>query len=83
MCSRWRGSIPLNGSSSSSTGGSWTRRPAILTRCRIPFEYVPIGRSAASVELDRRDRPGGRLGGVRRALEPGVEQHELAAGEER
>ena len=48
MCSRWRGSMPLNGSSSSRTVGSWTRAPASLARWRMPFEYVPIGRSAAS-----------------------------------
>ena len=49
MCSRWRGSMPLNGSSSSRTLGSWTSAPASLARWRMPFEYVPIGRSAASV----------------------------------
>ena len=38
MCSRWRGSIPLNGSSSSRIGGSWTSAAAIFVRCRIPFE---------------------------------------------
>ena len=49
MCSRWRGSIPLNGSSRSRIRGSWTSAPASLARWRIPLEYVPIGRSAASV----------------------------------
>ena len=49
MCSRWRGSMPLNGSSSSRTVGSWTSAAASLARWRMPFEYVPIGRWAASV----------------------------------
>ena len=49
MCSRWRGSMPLNGSSSSRIRGSWTSAPASLARWRMPLEYVPIGRSAASV----------------------------------
>ena len=48
-CSRWRGSMPLNGSSSSSTGGSWTSAVAILIRCFIPFEYVEMSRSWGSV----------------------------------
>ena len=48
MCSRWRGSIPLNGSSRSRIDGSWTSAAAILTRWRIPFEYVPTARSAAA-----------------------------------
>ncbi|MFZ0158245.1 MAG: hypothetical protein WAL50_04380 [Kineosporiaceae bacterium] len=37
-CSRWRGSMPLNGSSSRSTAGSWTSAVAILIRCFIPLE---------------------------------------------
>ena len=37
-CSRWRGSMPLNGSSSRSTSGSCTIAVAILIRCRIPLE---------------------------------------------
>ena len=49
MCSRCRGSMPLNGSSSSRIRGSWTSAPASLARWRMPLEYVPIGRSAASV----------------------------------
>ena len=46
---RCRGSMPLNGSSSSSTGGSCTSAEAILIRCRMPLEYVEISRSWASV----------------------------------
>ena len=38
MCSRCRGSMPLNGSSSSRIDGSWTSAAAILTRWRMPFE---------------------------------------------
>lgn len=49
MCSRWRGSMPLNGSSSSSTFGSCTSAAATLARWRMPLEYVWIGRSAAAV----------------------------------
>jgi hypothetical protein len=48
-CIRWRGSIPLNGSSSSSTAGSCTSDDAILIRCRMPLEYVEIERSCASL----------------------------------
>lgn len=44
---RWRGSMPLKGSSSSSSDGSWTRADAILTRWRMPLEYVEILRSCA------------------------------------
>ena len=38
MCSRWRGSMPLNGSSSSRMRGSWTSAAASLARWRMPFE---------------------------------------------
>src|SRR5215467_2029428 len=38
ISSRCLGSIPLNGSSSSSTRGSCTNAAATLIRCRIPFE---------------------------------------------
>jgi len=38
MAMRWRGSMPLNGSSRRSTWGSWTSEPATLTRCRMPLE---------------------------------------------
>lgn len=46
-CIRWRGSIPLNGSSRSSTEGSWTSAEAIFTRWRMPLLYVEILRSCA------------------------------------
>ena len=46
---RWRGSMPLKGSSSSSTAGSCTSAEAILIRCRMPLEYVEMVRSCASV----------------------------------
>ncbi len=48
MCSRCRGSIPLNGSSSSSTVGSWTSAAATRARWRMPLEYVPCLRCQAS-----------------------------------
>ena len=38
MCSRCRGSMPLNGSSSSSSSGSCTSAAATLIRCRMPLE---------------------------------------------
>ena len=38
MWSRWRGSRPVSGSSSTSTCGSWTSAWATLTRWRMPFE---------------------------------------------
>ena len=41
--------MPLNGSSSSSTGGSWTSAEAILIRCFMPLEYVAMARPATSV----------------------------------
>lgn len=44
---RWRGSMPLNGSSSRSSDGWWTRADAIFTRWRMPLEYVAIFRSWA------------------------------------
>ena len=47
MCIRWRGSMPLNGSSSSSTSGSCTSAAATRVRCRMPLEYVSIRRSCA------------------------------------
>ena len=49
MCIRCRGSMPLNGSSSSSTCGSCTSAAATRVRCRMPLEYVSIRRSCASV----------------------------------
>ena len=49
MCIRWRGSMPLNGSSSSSTCGSCTSAAATRVRCRMPLENVSIRRSCASV----------------------------------
>lgn len=39
--------MPLNGSSRSSTDGSWTRADAIFTRWRMPLLYVEILRSWA------------------------------------
>ncbi len=38
MCSRWRGSMPLNGSSSTRISGSCTSAAATLMRCRMPLE---------------------------------------------
>ena len=82
MCSRWRGSIPLNGSSSSSTCGSCTSAAATRVRCRMPLEYVPIRRSCASViSTSSIARPGGgRRVGQLVQLRAG--QHELVRGEE-
>ena len=45
----WIGSVPLSGSSRSSTSGSCTSAAATLARCRMPFEKVDSRRSAASV----------------------------------
>ena len=61
MCSRCRGSAPLNGSSSSSTSGSWTSAAAILMRCFIPFEYPPVDRCAASSRSTSTNRAARRL----------------------
>ena len=83
MCSRWRGSMPLNGSSSSSTAGSWTSAPASLARWRMPLEYVPMARSRGILQLDRGDGPRRRRLRIRHALQSGVEQHELPAREVR
>ena len=49
ICSRCRGSMPLNGSSRTSTCGSCTSAAATRVRCRIPLEYVSMRRSCASV----------------------------------
>src|SRR5215208_2462316 len=63
MWIRCRGSMPLKGSSRSKIDGSWTSAAAILARCRIPLEYVPIGRSAApsssTVAIARAAAPSG------------------------
>ena len=74
MCSRWRGSMPLNGSSSSRIGGSWTRAPASLARWRMPLEYVPMGRSGGLGQVDRGDRPVGGRVRIGQALQPRVER---------
>ena len=74
--------MPLNGSSSSSTDGSCTSAEAILTRCRMPLEYVEIFRSCAYVHLDRGDRACGGRARVGQPVQLGVGQHELPAGEE-
>ena len=83
MCSRWRGSMPLNGSSSSRIGGSWTSAPASLARWRMPFEYVPIGRSAASVRSTVAIARAAAASGSGDALEARVEPHELEPGQVR
>ena len=83
MCSRWRGSMPLNGSSSSSTLGSWTRAPASFARWRMPFEYVPVGRCAASTRSTVSIARCAAAPRVRDALELRVEQRELVAGQVR
>ena len=56
---RCRGSIPLKGSSSSSTDGSWTNAEAILTRCRMPFG---VRRVRAVLGVGHLDQRGGSLG---------------------
>ena len=48
MSSRWDGSSPLVGSSSSSSSGSWTMAWASLTRWRWPVLMVPTGRNRSS-----------------------------------
>ena len=65
-CTRCRGSMPLKGSSSSSTVGSWTSEAATLIRCRIPLEYVRDGRSARRSSRPCRSTPRGRAGLARR-----------------
>ena len=47
-CSRWRGSSPLSGSSSTRTSGSWTRALATFTRWRLPFESARTGRRSVA-----------------------------------
>ena len=82
MWSRWRGSIPLKGSSSSRMVGSWTSAPASFARWRIPFEYVEIGRPAASVSSTvsiARVAAATRIG---QALETGVEDGEVETRQE-
>ena len=81
MCSRWRGSIPLNGSSSSRMRGSWTSAAASLARWRMPLEYVRIGRSAASVSSTVAIARSAARGRVGDALQVGVEERELATGQ--
>ena len=93
MCSRWRGSRPLNGSSSSRTGGSWTSAAASSPAASCPSSTSPSARAAASVELDGADgaawrpRPGPPArGGARRVptnAAPGeVAGHRLALRDE-
>ena len=60
MCIRWRGSMPLNGSSSSSTCGSCTSAAATRVRCRMPLEYVldpPVLRVGHLDQVERPARP--------------------------
>ena len=45
------GSMPLNGSSNISTGGSPSSAAAIPSRCRMPREYPP------ALRLDAEPRP--------------------------
>ncbi len=45
---RWTGSAPLSGSSSTSTSGLVTRAAATLARWRMPLEKPPTLRSATS-----------------------------------
>ena len=81
MSIRWRGSSPVSGSSSTSTGGSCTSACATLTRCRMPLEYVGSRRvsdGSRSNRLQCRDRRGA---GIRKPLQPGREDDELARGQ--
>ena len=78
---RWRGSMPLNGSSSSSTDGWCTSDDAILIRCRMPLEYVEIDAVLRVGHLHQRDRRLGGRAGVGQPVQLGVGDHELAAGE--
>ena len=64
--------MPLNGSSSSSTAGSWTSAEAILIRCRMPLEYVEIVAVLRVGHLDLRDRPLGRGPGVGEPVQLGM-----------
>ena len=70
---RWTGSAPLSGSSSTSTGGSVTRAAATLARWRIPLLNPPRRRSAAGImstsSSARSAAPGvaARRGGRRRS----------------
>ena len=84
MCSRWRGSIPLNGSSRSRIGGSWTSAAGDLH----PLAHALRIRPDRPVGGGRRGRPSrspvrGRGRRIRQALEPRGELDELAAGQER
>ena len=83
MCSRWRGSMPLNGSSSSRIGGSWTRAAGDL---RPLSHALRIGRrsarSAASVRSTVRDARAAAAVGIGKPLETRGERDELAAGQE-
>ena len=80
---RWRGSMPLNGSSSSSTCGSCTSAPATLARCRMPLEYVPIGRFSASSRSTARIAARAAASAVRQPWRLRVEADVLEARQER
>ena len=79
-CMRWRGSMPLKGSSSSSSDGSWTSADAIFTRWRMPLEYVEILRSCAYSISTVASARWAAL--APQAVQLGVGDDEFAAGEE-
>ena len=64
MWARWAGSMPLSGSSMSTTSGSCTSAPATLIRCRIPLRVAADPAVGRGGHLDGRERAVGRLVGV-------------------
>jgi hypothetical protein len=74
--------MPLNGSSSSSTDGSWTRAAATRVRWRMPLLYVSILRSRRRSISTGVERLAGGGPGVGQPVQFGVGDDELAAGEE-
>ena len=75
MSSRWTGSRPSVGSSSSSRAGSWARAAASFTRWRCPVDMVPTARKRSSPRPTCQSaslaRAGGVRGGAGRAPRPG------------
>ena len=82
MCSRWRGSMPLNGSSRRRIGGSWTSARGDLDPLAHALRVGPDRPVGRAGEIDGVDRRAAAAAGIRQALETRGELDELAAGQE-
>ena len=82
MCSRCRGSMPLNGSSSSRIARVVDERAGELGALAHPLR-VRADRPVRGIgQVDRGDGPGGRGVRIGDALQLGVESRELPPGQE-